>query len=101
MNKKNKIKVEANKNDEIYHNYILKKTGMIIQGVLLFSLIVFSIITVMHPKFKPVCFVLMGLVLLVTAYNNHKIYKRKTLTIIYLVGAILSFLSCIEVFVGK
>ena len=92
---KPKYKKEKNKNDQIYKDYVLKKVGLSVQFTLLFLLVLFGIITIFQPGFKIACFITMGLALLVIAYNNHKIYKRKALTIPYIIGALLSFLSCV------
>lgn len=94
-------KKEVNKNDKIYKNYAWNQAGMLVQFILIFFLIVFGIITIFHNEFKLACFLTAGLILLVMAYNNHRIYKRKKLTILYIIGALLSFLSSIEVFIGK
>lgn len=94
-------KKEVNKNDKIYKNYVWNQTGMLVQFILLFFLFVFGIITIFHHEFKLACFLVMTLILLVMAYNNHRIYKRKYLTIIYIVGALLVFLSSLEMILGK
>ena len=40
-------------------------------------------------------YVMIGFLLLAVAYNNHTIYKRKYLTVIYLIAAGLAFLTLI------
>jgi hypothetical protein len=89
-------KKEKNKNDRIFKEYSLKQAGMLVQIILVFFLIIFAILTIFYSQLKIACFLISGLTLIVMAYNNHKIYKRKTLTIIYLLGALLSFWSVIE-----
>ena len=90
-----------NKNDEIYRNYSWKQAGMLVQFILIFFLIVFAIFTIFIPEFKLACFLVMGLVLLVMAYNNHKIYKKKAFTIPYIIGSLLAFWSSIEILISK
>ena len=89
-----------NQNDKIFKDYVTKNIGMTIQIVLLIILVVLSIISIFNNNFKIACMFVISLLLLVLAYNNHKIYKRKAFTILYLIGALLSLVSGIQMIIG-
>ena len=88
-----KDKSKKNKNDEIFRRYSLNQAGMLIQFILVIALILFIILTIFHPALKVVSQIILFLTLLIMAYNNYHIYKRKTFTIIYLVVALFILIS--------
>ena len=67
--------------------------GLMIQFILIFWIIVFSIITLIEQTFFNGMEILVSLTLLVMAYNNHKTFKRKHLTLVYIVVALLIIAS--------
>lgn len=67
--------------------------GLMIQFILIFWIIVFSIITLLEQAFFNGMEILISLTLLVMAYNNHKTFKRKYLTLVYILAAIIIILS--------
>lgn len=82
-----------NKNDKIFMDYLKKNIGMTIQTILMVIVVVLGITTIFNNFFNTAFMIVMGLTLLVLAYNNHKIYKRKLFTILYLAGAVLAIVS--------
>lgn len=67
--------------------------GLMIQFILIFWIAVFGIITLIEQSFFNGMEILVSFTLLVMAYNNHKTFKRKYLSFIYVAVAILIFLS--------
>lgn len=91
--------IKKNKNDVIYKNYVLNKMGMWVQFILVILILFFILMTLFDNKYKymNIVKILTGLVLIVMAYNNHKIYKRKYFTIIYsLIGILVLTVSIIN-----
>ena len=86
-----------NKNDEIFRKYAFDQAGMLVQFILVFFLLLFIVLTVFHPSLKLASQIILILTLLVMAYNNHRIYKRKAFTILYIVVAIFVLLSILLV----
>ena len=68
-------------------------TGLMIQFILIFWVLVFSIITLIEQSFFMGMEILISLTLFVMAYNNHKVFKRKYLTLIYIVVALILLAS--------
>lgn len=63
--------------------------GLMIQFILIFWIVVFGIITFIEKSFFNGMEILVSLTLIVMAYNNHKTFKKKYLTIIYIITAIV------------
>ena len=84
--KEKKIK---NKNDKIYNDYILNKIALTTQFVLVILILVFGIVSFFNSTFKSICTLITGLALLVMGYNNHRVYKRKSFTLLYIVIGVL------------
>ena len=59
------------------------------QMIMMFVLLAFLIASAFKPWLIKVTEILTGVTLLIIAYNNHKIMKRKNMTIIYLLFGIL------------
>lgn len=92
-----KNKDTKNKNDIIYKNYILNKTGMWIQFILVLLMLVFVIMSLFDSNYMKIVTIITGLALLAMAYNNHKIYKRKKFTLIYsAIGVIVLIMGIIN-----
>ena len=67
--------------------------GLMIQFILIFWIVVFGIITLIEQSFFNGMELLVSCTLLVMAYNNHKTFKRKYLSLICIVTAIFIVLS--------
>ena len=63
--------------------------GVNIQIIVTVIAVIFGIITIFKNSFSPFFKISVGVDLLIMAYNNHKIYHKKNLTIIYIVFAVL------------
>ncbi len=73
----------------------LNQVGLLSQIVLISLLLYFVIFYLFLPEiFDVICYIV-SLLLIVMAYNNQKIYKRKFLTIVYLIVGILTFVLTI------
>lgn len=65
------------------------KTVMLgMQLIMLVVLMIFLIISAFNSEFLKICEIICGIILFVIAYNNKTIYKRKSMTKIYLIGGI-------------
>ncbi len=69
--------------------------GLKIQFVMSIILLILLVITIFNHNFLVFSEIMMGLTLLVMAYNNQTFYKRKNLTIIYIVFGVLVILMTI------
>lgn len=78
-----------NKNDVIYKNYVLNKIGITMQIVLVGLVLIFAVVSIFNPSCQYICTLFTGLALLVMAYNNYKIYKRKSFTMVYIIVGVL------------
>lgn len=67
--------------------------GLITQLVLVLILIVLLILSFFWEFLLPICEIVAGLALIIMGYNNHRIYKRKALTIIYVLFGIILIVS--------
>lgn len=73
-----------------------KKIALYTQIVLSLLLLIFGVITMFfNSDFMPVVYILLSLVLFIMAWNNYKIYKRKYITVIYLLFGIVTLISFI------
>lgn len=81
---------------EVKMNKRINNMGFLIQIVLVFLTLIFLIISFLDNKFYIVLKSLMIFDMFVLAYNNQKIYKRKYMTIIYIIFAIIVFASIIN-----
>lgn len=61
------------------------KVLIILQFILTIGLIIFGIITIFKTDLLYIFEILLGITLLVMGLNNHLIFKRKNLTILYLI----------------
>ena len=87
--KMTKKKDNKNINDKLYKDYRIKQFFLWTQLILVLLIIFTGISSLFNKKLLPVCTIFTALTLLVMGYNNYKVYKRKSFTIIYtLVGLI-------------
>ncbi len=74
--------------------------GINIQIIVTIVVLVFGILTLFFEKYFPLFQFSMGIDLLLLAYNNEKVYRRKHLTIIYTIIGVLLIVFSIFVFLG-
>ena len=74
---------KAKKQQEKSKNYL--KALIILQFFLTIGLIIFGIITIFKTDLLYIFEILLGITLLVMGLNNYLIFKRRNLTIIYLI----------------
>ncbi len=86
------------KEKEKKYNYL--KVLMIIQFILTISLIVLGIITVFNNDLLYVFELVLGITLIDMGINNYLIYKRNSLTILYLIIGLGSFVLAIMGLLG-
>ena len=74
--------------------------GLIAQLVLVLILIVILLLSLFYKFLLPVAEIVAGLALIVMGYNNQRIYKRKAMTIIYIVFGVLVLVGAIWGFIN-
>lgn len=82
---------EAN---SVYHVSLLAQTVCVI------GILAISILAIFENSFTVPIEVLVGITLFIMAFNNAKMYKRKGLTIIYIIFGIISFITGIHGYFG-
>jgi len=93
-NNKNK---KTNKNALIMKEFYVNQIGLLAQAIFVLFTLVFGIATIFQSDLKVIFELLLGISLVVMAYNNLKIYKRTMFTIPYVLGAILAFWAALEI----
>ena len=73
---------------------------IILQFILTIGLIVFGIITIFKTELVYVFELFLGITLIVMGINNHLIYKRKNLTILYFLIGLGAFILAILKLIG-
>ncbi len=61
------------------------KVLIAIQFILTITVIIFGIVTIINPNLLYIFELILGITLLIMGLNNYLIYKRKNLTILYLI----------------
>ena len=74
--------------------------GLMAQLVLVLILIVILLLSLFYKFLLPVAEIVAGLALIVMGYNNQRIYKRKAMTIIYIVFGVLVLVGAIWGFIN-
>ena len=69
----------------VYH------VSLLAQAVCVVGVLAISVLAIFENSFTISIEVLVGLLLFITAFNNYKIFKRKGLTIVYIIFGIISF----------
>ena len=95
--KKTTKKVEPIKNEEItleeadsfYH------VSLLAQAVCVIGILAISVLAIFENSFTIPIEVLVGITLLIMAYNNSKLFKRKGLTAIYIIFGVLKITRCL------
>lgn len=83
---KNKVTVKNNKKEST-------NVFLIAQLILSMFAIIFLIISIFEPSFYYAVEIVVSLTLIVMAYNNKTLYKRKYMTIVYGLFGIFLFVS--------
>ena len=89
---------KAKKQQEKNITYL--KALIVIQFILTISVIIFGIITIFKTDLIYIFEILLGMALLVMGLNNHLIFKRKNLTILYLIIGLGSIVLAIIKLLG-
>ena len=88
----------AKKQQEKSRNYL--KVLIILQFILTIGLIIFGFITIFKTDLLYIFEIFLGITLLVMGLNNHLIFKRRNLTIIYLIIGLGSIVLAILKLLG-
>lgn len=80
--------------DSVYHVSLLAQTVCVI------GILAISILAIFENSFTVPIEVLVGITLFIMAFNNAKLYKRKGLTIIYIIFGVISFITGILGYFG-
>ena len=72
--------------DSFYH------VSLLAQAVCVVGILAISVLAIFENSFTIPIEVLVGITLLIMAYNNLKLFKRKGLTIIYIIFGLISFI---------
>lgn len=81
------------------HNSSNNDVGLLIQIILVFFVLVFSIITFFQPIFLVMSEILVAFLMFIMAYNNQKTFKRKGITYVYIItGIIMLLLSIVSLY---
>ena len=73
---------------------------IIVQFLLTVTLIILGIVTIIKNEFLYIFELILGITLIIMGINNHIIYKRKNLTILYFIIGIGSFILAILKMIG-
>ena len=76
------------------------KVLIIIQFILTITVMIFGIITIFNTQLLYIFEIILGITLLVMGLNNYLIYKRKNLTIFYLIIGLGSIVLAILKLLG-
>ena len=71
----------------------VNKYGLIIQLILVLAVLILLILTAFDKIYLTIAEIVAGLALITMAYNNHTVYNRKYLTLVYIAFGILIIIS--------
>jgi len=74
---------------------LIHQITMLLQIALAIFLITFGVASFYCKELYLICQIIIGLLMFVIAYNNHRIYKRKYMTAIYLGLGIVVIISAL------
>ena len=80
--------------DSFYH------VSLLAQAVCVIGILAISVLAIFENSFTVPIEVLVGITLLIMAYNNVKLFKRKGLTIVYIVFGVISLIIGFLGYVG-
>lgn len=97
--KEDSKKISANKNSKNIDNSITLEeadsfyhVSLLAQAVCVIGILAISVLAIFENSFTIPIEVLVGITLLIMAYNNFKLFKRKGLTVIYIVFGAISLI---------
>ncbi|MCM1370612.1 MAG: hypothetical protein NC181_01800 [Clostridium sp.] len=93
--------MELVKNRETKKKIVVNDIGLFIQIILIFCTIVLGILTVVENEFLVILELVLGFAILTMAYNNKKTYKRKVLTVPYIVVGLILIIHSIITYIGQ
>lgn len=76
------------------------KYGLIVQLLLVFAILVLLLLSAFDRIYLTIAEIVTGLALLVMAYNNHTVFNRKYLTIIYALFGIVVIVDGVISLIG-
>ena len=79
--------------------YSCDEVGLLVQIVLIELLLIFAVINMITNVFMPAFYAILAMLMFTMAYNNKKIYKRKHMTIVYIIVGIFVTISTLMEFV--
>lgn len=84
--KKSTFNISLEEADSFYH------VSLLAQAVCVIGILVISILAIFENSFMVPIEVLIGITLLIMAFNNSRLFKRKGMTWIYLIFGIICFI---------
>ena len=72
--------------DSVYH------VSLLAQAICVIGVLALSILAIFEHSFTVPVEVLVGITLLIMSFNNYKLFKRKGMTIVYIVFGLISFI---------
>ncbi len=79
--------------------YTNDKLSLLTEVVLLEATIIFGVISLIASEFLPVFYIVMSLLLFNFAYNNYRFFKKKFMTIIYILAGLFVLITTILEFI--
>ncbi len=79
--------------------YSSDEVGLLVQVVLIELLIIFSIINLITDVFMPAFYAILCMIMFTMAYNNVRIYKKRYMTVIYIIVGIFVLVSTLMEYV--
>ena len=75
--------------------------SLLAQAICVVGILALSVLAIFENSFTIPIEVLVGITLLIMSYNNIKIFKRKGLTIVYIIFGIISIIFGLAGYIGK
>ena len=76
------------------------KYGLIIQLLLVFAVLVLLLLSAFDGIFLTIAEIVAGLALITMAYNNHTVFSRKYLTILYALFGVIVIIDGVITLIG-
>ena len=80
--------------------YTNEHIGLFVQVILTELLIIFGIICFIHNEMIPVFYAILVMLMFNLSYNNHKFYKKKYMTIVYIVFGLFILITTLLEYLG-
>ncbi len=85
VSKKDSI-ISLEEADSVYH------VSLLAQAVCVIGVLAISVLAIFEHSFTVPIEVLVGITLFIMAFNNYKLFKRKGMTLVYIVFGLISFI---------